>query len=190
MARPRPRLDAKGFSLIEVLLVVAILGTVGAMAALVSPAYVNHVRSESGLAQVVDVVKAARDTAISTRRNVEIQFLGTNGIRIVRQDLPAGQTILRTVEFEGLMRLQVMAGVPDTPDAFGNGSATAFGPTPTRMFTSEGTLVDSNGDPLNGSIFLANPADRTTARAITIFGATGAIRTWRWAGAAWQEAAN
>ena len=184
------RLDARGFSLIELLFVVAILGTVGAMAALVSPTYVNHVRSESGLAQVVDVVKAAGDTAVSTRRNVEIQFLGNNGIRIVRQDLPSGQTILRTMELEGRIRLQLIPGLPDTPDAFGNGSATSFGPTPIRMFTSEGSLVDANGDPLNGSIFLADPSDRNSARAITIFGATGAIRTWRWTGSAWQEAAH
>jgi prepilin-type N-terminal cleavage/methylation domain-containing protein len=190
MARSPRQLDARGFSLIELMLVVAILGTVAAMAALVSPAYVNHVRSESGLAQVVDVVKAARDTAIGSRRNVEIRFIGNNGIRIVRQDVPAGQTIIRTVEFEGRMRLQLVPGLPDTPDAFGNGTPTAFGPTPARMFTSEGTLVDSNGDPLNGSIFLADPAERNSARAITIFGATGAIRTWRWSGSAWQEAAQ
>jgi type II secretory pathway pseudopilin PulG len=191
MACCAARLNARGASLIELTMVVAVLGTVAAMASLVSPAYLNTVRSDSGLAQVAEVVRSARDLAVSSRRNVQLRFLGDNGIRTVRMDVPGpGETVIRTVEFEGRLRLRLVPGLPDTPDRFGNASAVAFGPSPARMFTSDGTLVDSNGDVLNGTIFLSDPAERNSARAITIFGATGAIRTWRWSGSAWQESAQ
>jgi hypothetical protein len=75
----------------------------------------------------------------------------------------------------------------DTPDQFGGAGAIAFGSSPERLLTSEGTLVDSSGDVLNGTLFLAIPGDRTSARAITIFGATALFRTWRWDGRRWVE---
>ena len=183
--------NERGASLIELMMMLAVIGTVAAVAALVSPAQLRTARADSGLAQVVEVIRSARDLAISSRRNVQLRFLGRNGMQTVRMEVPGpGLTIVRTVELEGRTEFRLVPGVPDTPDRFGNPSALAFGPTPSRMFTSEGTLVDSNGDVLNGTVFLADPADPNSARAITIFGATGAIRTWRWAGAAWQEAAQ
>ena len=51
----------------------------------------------------------------------------------------------------------------NTPDRFpGHRPALAFGtPAATRrMFTSEGTFVDQDGDVLNGTVFLAVPNDR------------------------------
>jgi hypothetical protein len=55
------------------------------------------------------------------------------------------------------------------------------------MFTSEGTLVDVNGDPVNGTVFLATGTDVLTARAVTIFGATGLVKVWKWDGRRWVE---
>jgi len=56
------------------------------------------------------------------------------------------------------------------------------------MFTTDGSFINSNGDVLNGTIFIAIPADSISARAITIFGPTGAFHLWRWNGRAWVEA--
>ena len=55
------------------------------------------------------------------------------------------------------------------------------------MFTSEGTFVDQQGDPLNGTLFLSVPGDPSSARAITMFGPTALIRAWRWNGQEWVE---
>ena len=79
------------------------------------------------------------------------------------------------------------SGIPDTPDAFGATSATTFTGTAPVMFTSDGSLVDSNGDIVNGSIFLGTPGQPETARAVTIFGVTGIMRTWKWRGTQWME---
>jgi len=80
----------------------------------------------------------------------------------------------------------------DTPDKFATGppiqtAAIAFGPLTTRSFTSQGTLVDSNGDVLNGTLFLAIPNQTSSARAITVFGTTALLRYWRWDGSKWVD---
>ena len=46
-----------GFSLLEVLMVVGILGTMAAMAMMVSPTYSQHARAEAGISQVLDVMR-------------------------------------------------------------------------------------------------------------------------------------
>ena len=188
----RGRNDA-GFTLLEVLVVVGLLGTLAAMAIMVSPSFVRLAKADSGVAQVMDVLRLARETSVSQRRNVIVRPIGLNALQTVRQDIGAGgtvtgTTVLRTVEFENNIEFRLEPGVPNTPDMFPmNGTAISFGASPTRMFTTEGTFVDQQGDPLNGTFFLSRRGDPLSARAITIFGPTGLIRMWQWNGREWLE---
>jgi len=181
-----------GFSLLEVLVVVAILGTVAAMAMMVSPAYSQHARAEAGISQVLDVLRSAREVAISQRRNVEVLFIGLNAIRTRRIDIDAngvqtGTTILRTVELENRVQFRLEPGVPDTPDSFGIAAALDFDLVAPWMFTSEGTFVGGSGDVTNGTVFLSIPNQPNSARAITVLGTTALIRPWSWNGREWVE---
>ena len=54
------------------------------------------------------------------------------------------------------------------------------------MFTSDGSLIDAAGDITNGSLFFGIPEQPLSARAVTVFGITGMLRTWTWGGAQWQ----
>ena len=145
----------------------------------------------------MDALRSARERAISQRRNVELRFIGLDARSDGSQDIGAGGVSyrndhLRTVELENNMEFRVLSGVPNTPDGFSLTNATldgavAFGSSPTRMFTSEGTFVNQQGDFLNGTLFLAIPSDANSARAITIFGPTALIRAWRWNGREWVE---
>ena len=187
-------LDERGMTLLEVMMVVAILGTVAAMAAMVSPSFIQHQKAEAGIAQAMDALRSAREVAISQRRNVLVNFVGNNVIQTVRVEVVGGgQTVLRTIQFENRMQFRIEAGVNplDTPDNFGDkvnpNNPIAFGAGAQRMFTSEGTFVNGAGDPINGTLFIAIPGQRTSQRAITVFGATALLRAWRWNGRDWQE---
>ena len=71
--------------------------------------------------------------------------------------------------------------------ASGNSTAVAFTGTGPYMFTSDGSLIDSNGDVANGTIFIGIAGQVDTARAITVYGVTGLMRTWKWQGNAWFD---
>jgi len=44
------------------------------------------------------------------------------------------------------------------------------------VFMSTGGLVDANGNPISGTVFLGIPGKPATARAVTVLGSTGRIR--------------
>ncbi len=162
--------DARGFTLIEMMLVVAVMSTVLAMTVLVGPSFIKQARADSGTIQVMETLRVARETAISQRRNVQIRFPTPALPPATQRDSDAargnsrGRTARRSCKpssSRAAWRFRLVPGVPDTPDRFGGGdpppAAIAFGPSVTRMFTSEGTLIDSNGDPINGTVFLSVP---------------------------------
>ncbi len=76
----------------------------------------------------------------------------------------------------------------DTPDKFGKDAPVAFGSAQTISFNSDGVLVDGGGTPLNGTIFLMLPNETGSLRAVTVLGAVGRVRGYRWNGAAWTRA--
>jgi prepilin-type N-terminal cleavage/methylation domain-containing protein len=187
------RADERGFTLAELMVVVGLASALMVMAVMVSPNFTNTAKADSGLEQVIDLMRSAREIAVTQRRNVEVRFIGTNGLQTVRRDIgtggvQTGTTTLRTIELENRMQLRLDPNVTvDTPDHFGNATATSFGATGSRMFTSEGTFVDANGDILNGTIFISTVGQVNSARAVTVMGATALIRSWRWDGKKWVE---
>jgi prepilin-type N-terminal cleavage/methylation domain-containing protein len=189
--RTQNRHAEQGFSLIELMLVIAITGAVMAMAIMVSPSFMRFARADAGSGQMLEILRSARESAIAQRRNIEVRFIGTNTVQTARIEFPSlTKTILRTVQLENRMQFLIPSGVSNTPDLFVPFDATvpvSFGLSASRMFTSEGTFVDASGDVLNGSIFISAPGDATSARAISIFGTTALLHAWRWNGTKWIE---
>ena len=66
--------SARGFSLVEMLMVVAILGILGGIAIGVTPGIINTAKGQSGAQQLAAFLKRHREMAISRRRNIEIRF--------------------------------------------------------------------------------------------------------------------
>lgn len=186
--KTRSRANVEGFSLMEIVVVMAVIGVMSAAATVLVPDLINQSRSDGAVAQAVNTLRVARDRAIGERRNIEVRFLGTNHIQIARQEIPGpATTVVTDTILEGGQKYLQFTGVPDTPDYFGNAGPVAFGSTPTIMFTSEGTFVDSVGDVLNGTLFLGKPGEPKTARAITIFGTTALLHAWKWDGRQWTD---
>ena len=164
------------------MLTVAIAVTVGSVAI---AQYSNVRRSMAGdgaMRIVMGQLTRAQQLATQQRRNIEVQFVGGNWIKLLRHELDGTTTPIGNVALEGSMQYALLSSVPDTPDAFGNSGALAFGGATIIQFTSDGTLADQSGNPLNGTVFLSVGGQVSSLRAVTIMGTTGRIRAYRAAG--------
>lgn len=174
-----------GYSLLETLLVTAIMGVVGAIAIFQLINARSFYKADGAMRAVIAKLNEARETSIAQRRNVQVTFTGGNVVTLIRQNVPNGTTTLATVPIEGGAQFALTAGVPDTPDAFGNGAAVSFGGAANVFFTTDGTMIDAAGAPINGTVFLSIPSMARSTRAVTVLGATGRIRGFRWDGRQW-----
>jgi prepilin-type N-terminal cleavage/methylation domain-containing protein len=177
-----------GFTLIEVMVTLSISAIVGAMATAQLTQVRRTIQSDSAMRAVMAEMNTARDMAVMQRRNMELQFTGGNWVRVIRHEAPGiATTALRGVALESNATFALTPGLPDTPDAFGNIKAVAFGAAQSIMFGTDGTLIDEGGNPLNGTVFLTINGQQQSARAVTILGATGRIRGYRWFGGVWTR---
>jgi prepilin-type N-terminal cleavage/methylation domain-containing protein len=205
---PQKLSDPSGYSLPELMIVLAITGVLAGMAAFQIGAQLKSAKGDSGMRVAIAQLNAARELAVAQRRIMLVRFLdpgvGTCDasaacVQIVRQELVAGTTtVLTTVPFEGgALFNQIAAVAADSPDAFGNTSARCFGfvaiPTPACTvttgygFNTDGSFIDTaTGNPLNGTVFLSIPNTPLSYRSVTILGATGRVRAYRWDGRSWN----
>jgi Tfp pilus assembly protein FimT len=185
-AAPPRRTDA-GFTVIELLGVLVVMISVLSIGVGGFTMALNNVRGDASMNIVLWQFKLARETAINQRRSVEVQFTPPNFMSVVRRNLPNGTTVISTAVLEHQTQFYAFSSMPDTPDGFGKTGAISFGAATNYMFNAEGQLVDQTGAVLNGSVFIGKPNTPMTARALTVFGPTSAIRSYRWNGAAWRH---
>jgi Tfp pilus assembly protein FimT len=171
--------------MVEVTIAVLLLALMAGFALLNMNSILPGMSANAAMRQTMAQLRRGRELAIAQRRNIEIAFLDNNQIQLRRNNVPNGTTVLSTITLEGKNIFQKFDGVSDTPDAFGNGSAISFSGTGPWTFLSDGTLVDSSTNPVNGTIFLGQPNQEKTARAVTILGPTGRIRDYTWTGNTW-----
>jgi prepilin-type N-terminal cleavage/methylation domain-containing protein len=183
----RRELSERGFTVVELLTVVAIVSIISAIVIGGFSAYAATVQGDSDMRTVEWQLKLARETAINQRRSVEVQFTAPNHIVLVRHNLPAGTTVVSTIYLEHGAAFMFFGNQPDTPDRFGRATEpVAFGAAQQILFTADGMLTDELGNPLNGTVFLGEAGRPMSARALTVFGPTARIRSYRWNGAAWR----
>jgi Tfp pilus assembly protein FimT len=164
----------------------SIMGIVSGMAAAQLTGVRRTMQADGAMRTVMSEMNSARDMAMTQRRNMEVQFVGGNWVRVVRHEAPGiVTTVLRSVALESNATFSLVPGVSDTPDAFGAGAPLAFGAAQTIMFGTDGMLIDGNGNPLNGSVFLSIASQQMTARAVTVLGATGRVRGYKWYQGTW-----
>jgi type II secretory pathway pseudopilin PulG len=185
-----------GFSTVEILVVLSILMIASAFAVLSSQGTYQNFKATSGMNDAMGQFQQARAMAISTRRNVEISFSGTNQIQLTPETTQGVAVAPNPIPPETLvsgMQFVLLPGVPDTPMGFGtcaNGicfKAAGAAPVAPMRFTTTGALMDFNNKFVDGTLFLGIPGKNTTARAITILGATGRVRPYYYDGAKWNE---
>ena len=165
---------------------IGITGAITAAAVMHFGSARQGVKADTVMRVVRTQLNSARDFSISEGRNVQLQFPAQNVLQIARRDVPGGSTVIGAVLFESGAEYVIMPGLPDTPDGFGHTKAVDFGSATTVMFTSNGAFIDQTGNRVNGTIFVGLPGQPLSARAITIHGATGRVRAYRWTGMKWS----
>lgn len=187
----------RGFSLIEVVVVLSVLATITAIAVLAFLPSLQSAHADDAMREVIDQLRQAREYSIANRRYVQITFpvVTLHGVTQYEvqmtqmNDLTTGagavNPVLSTVPIQEPIQFYVTPSIPDTPDAFGNASAIDFGgvaggPPAGMLFQSDGELVSAaTFQPINGSVFLGYPGNTSEARAVTVLGTTGRVRGWK-----------
>jgi prepilin-type N-terminal cleavage/methylation domain-containing protein len=182
--------DHRGFTLVELLVVIAIAGALTAIGIGMTTSSVRVSRGESGAAQLDGFLKRSREMALARRRDIEIRFVPPNRVQSVIRpgvgDADPNPRLLETLTLEGGIEFRGF-GLPDTPNAFGNGAPIVLGGAEPVMFASEGMFMDVGGDPVNATISLGIENEPLTAAAVTVLGTTAMIERWRWNGASWTK---
>lgn len=191
--RPYPNRPQRGFSLLEILTGLAIISIVLAMGMLNYSTILPNYKANSAMDQLLYQLRSARERAISHRREVQVQFGGTNQLTVTELWLVGTAPPATTVSFEGGAQYIVFSTIPDLPAPFnfGNTSAVYFegvsGGPPVMKFSTTGSFIDGGNTLVNGTVFMGIPGKPSTARAISVLGATGRVREYHWDGAQWQE---
>lgn len=199
----------QGFSLLEMVVVMGLALTVMAFAVMNTMSSTQNAKANASMDAVISQLRQARELAIAKRRNVQVQFTAPNQIQVTVLTLPgeaippALPVVYLNDNVAGGSTFTVFPSLPDTPMNFGNSTAINLqqptgGGAWSVMFTTSGAFAGSaqaaaslyqatNNNPVNASIFLGVAGRTNTARAVTVFGATGRVRSYTWTGSSWQE---
>jgi type II secretory pathway pseudopilin PulG len=183
----------QGFSLLEGLIAIAMIMIISGMVVIKFGTVIPSAKANSAMDQMLYQLRSARARAIAHRREVQIKFVGTNQLT-VSELWPVGTPPApTTVSFEGGATYIVFNALGDIPAPynFGNTQPIFFnglsGGPPIMKFTTNGSFIDGGNTLVNGTVFLGISGNPSTARAVSILGATGRVREYHWDGTTWQE---
>jgi Tfp pilus assembly protein FimT len=178
-----------GFSMTDIMIGLMVATILAGFALVNLNGIIPGMRTNEAMYQAMAQLRRGRESAIAQRRGIELRFPATNQMQLARVEEPVhNTTILSTVTLNHDCEFLTLGGIPDTPDLFGATAASiAFGGTGRIRFLSDGTLVDDAGNPVNGTVFLGMPNHPEVTRAVTVLGATGRIRGYRWTGEKWIQ---
>lgn len=174
----------RGFSLLEMLVTIAIIMVVCGMAVFeVMPALRSaHMDAASALVQTQ--LRAARARAIGDRGEVIVTFSTAGTISTTAPNI--ANFLATTVPLPGDVQFYIYGGLPNTPDNFAPAGraidfdqAGAAGNSLKIRFEPNGSAIDDAGSANNGAVYIAEANNLGSQRAITLLGATSRVRTWR-----------
>ena len=193
------RRNETGFSLLEVVVVLGIILVVcGAAVFNLTPA-LNTARSNTGMELVLGELRRAHERAVDERRIYRVTFVAPQTIQVdvgqvaniaatVSGTTPAFTQVQAPLILPPGVQFAAVPGIPNTiqttPDGFGTGNnAIDFdisnGGGGTQVyFQPDGRALDGANRLNNGVIYIAQPNNLFTSRAVSLYGATGRVKSW------------
>lgn len=198
--------NERGFTLLETLIVMGVMFILAGITIFKSFGSMQSYQANAAMDIVRSQLRVARQLAISQRRDVQITFNTSATAPSISYQVLAGtytgstEANKTTVTMPLPTKIQFTSesGESDTPMAFGTCGGTfavciagVSGGPAIMEFNSQGQFTDSTKvNTLNGTIFLGFPSQPATARAVTIMGGTGRVRSYSYVGAGtyqWTE---
>ena len=211
-------LKETGFTMLELLITVAIIAILGGFAAIGIRDILPGMRANGAMYKVEESLREARMLAMSENRDVRIEFSTT--------DNRIEALIMADVDLDELddaswadIAIMVERGHDPSTDLGGghkfiswsgsesptpDSSRIAYTPNPDDnialsgvkyVFKPNGLMTDINDvfSPINGTVFIGPPASESDpmnrfVRAVTILGATGRITGWQLRNGEWRRA--
>lgn len=207
---PRRHCSAKGFTVIELVVVIAIIAVLAGVSVQQLIGSRRLIRSAAVSREIVGALRDARQMAVSQRRAITFRYddskkqidiinhgadangVGVSGLGVLTAtNYPntTGSSIDRTYQL-------VSTGIPASDIAYGMPSGTASGSgtlgdktTMTTLtsqkinitFQPDGSVINDNGTTRDVALFIYNAAKPLdTAMAISVLGGTGRIKAWRY----------
>lgn len=177
-----------GFSLVEMLIVVAIMLIAAAVSVINLPPALAAMRMTSALNQTAETLKLARSQAFSDRCVYRVDFTLPSTLTITQQ---ATGLIVKTVLLPPGVNFDAEPGLPSTPattpDGFGSGTISGpidfdadfgVGGLNQLFFYPDGSARDANGHVNNGVVYLARPGNVKSSKAVSLWGITGRVKKW------------
>jgi prepilin-type N-terminal cleavage/methylation domain-containing protein len=198
--RSRAPRGMRGFSLLEMMIVVLIGMVLSGITFVSLQPLLKQAHVNSAYDTTLMALRNYRARAITERTRYIVAFTAPRTITIsswgVGTPIAPAPVVVSTLSLPADIQFMVQAGIPNTaptvPDGFGVGAVPidfgqglGVGSLNYVMFMPDGTSQDQsnpsggNANPNSGVIYLGEPNDLLSMRAITVFGTTGRIRGWR-----------
>jgi prepilin-type N-terminal cleavage/methylation domain-containing protein len=184
----------RGFSLIEMLIVLTIIMIVMGTAFIQIAPALKNAKSETGLQTVLGQMRRAHELAVDRRIVYRVSF---NAPRTIQLDQVAidPATLAKTFTLQSRIDLPsdisfaTVTGIPTAativPEGYGNGSVAIdfdrdFGGGGTEVyFQRDGRALDASNRLNNGLVYVCRTAEYRSCRAVSLVGATGRSKGWR-----------
>lgn len=194
----RPSKQA-GFSLVELMIVVTIVlaATAAAMINLVPS--IKTSRSNAAMELVLGELRRAHERAVDERRIYRVTFTAPNTIQldvgrvaVIGATITAGAPVFVPAQtpltLPGTVQFVAVPGIPTNPLATPDGLGTAANAIDFDLasggggneiyFQPDGRALDAANRLNDGVVYLAEPNNLSSSRAVSLFGSTGRTKGW------------
>jgi prepilin-type N-terminal cleavage/methylation domain-containing protein len=197
---PHPRSVQRGFSMVELSVVVLIILILVAVALVNMVPTVQTSRANAGMELVLGEMRRAHERAIDERRIYRVTFVAPNQIQLdvgqvanvastITGTTPAFTPAQPTLTLPDGIQFTCIGGIPTgagtVPDGLGSGANAidfdlANGGGGTQIyFQPDGRALDGANRLNDGVVYLAQPGNLYSSRAVTMFGSTGRSKGWK-----------